>query len=279
MSRIQEAFDAVRAEPEMKAEARRFVEKQYRAQRRLRPARPLAFAALAAVCMIAVFAACGYLNETVSYVSLDAETSAELCLNRLGRVTDVRTYDEQSRALAETADPAGKDWLEAVSALSGEDTRVTIASKTDGKAEALAEQLGGEVFVSDIQSFEEARSFGMTGGKYAVCRELMACDDTADPESCRNESVTAMLGEIERCHATPEPTPVPTALPTAAPTQAPTAVPTPKPTAVPTRAPTAVPTPVQTAVPTQAPAAVPTTAPASEHHSEDHSEHHSGSHH
>ena len=137
--RIRRAFDAVRADEDLKQKTLDALERrQTRSAPRRRPL-AVAFAALALV----VLTTAGGLAYTTpaAAVSVDADASVELAVNAFGRVVGVRCYDDDAQAVVDATPVLHHAWTQAAAALSdalsGTDGATVTVSADSGHCERL----------------------------------------------------------------------------------------------------------------------------------------------
>ncbi len=197
---IRRAFDAVRADEDLKRKTLDALER-----RRTRPAprrRPLAvvFAALALV----VLTAAGGLAYTTpaAAVSVDADTSVELAVNAFGQVVGVRCYDDAAQAAVDATPVLHHNWTQAAAALSDAlsdtDAATVTLSADSGHCEGMLSD-GGEAgltcYALDPETAQAARDAGLSLGKYRAYLALSALDPTVT----QADAGEMTMGEIQQC--------------------------------------------------------------------------------
>ena len=197
--RIRRAFDAVRADEDLKRKTLDALE------RRTRPAprrRPLA-AALAALALAVLTAAGGLAYATpAAAVSVDADASVELAVNAFGRVVGVTCYDEAAQAAVDATPVLHHHWTQAAAALSGAlsktDGATVTVSADSGHCEGLLSAGGAAgltCYALDPEAAREAREAGLSLGKYRAYLTLSALDPTVT----QDEAGEMTMGELQQC--------------------------------------------------------------------------------
>ena len=199
---IRRAFDAVRADEDLK---RKTLSALARRRRPRTVRRPLA-AALAALALVVLTTAGGLAYATpAATVSVDAGTSVELAVNAFGRVVDVRGYDETAQALIEESSLLHQDWTQAAAALSaalddqgaGEPVTVTVSADND-HCQALLQagtDTGLACYALSAADAAAAREAGLSLGKYRAYLAL----SVLDPSVTQEEAGEMTMGELQRC--------------------------------------------------------------------------------
>ena len=197
--RIRRAFDAVRADEDLKRKTLDALE------RRTRPAprrRPLA-AALAALALAVLTAAGGLAYATpAAAVSVDADASVELAVNAFGRVVGVRCYDGGAQAVVDATPVLHHSWTQAAAALSdalaeGGSVSVTVSADS-GHCEGLLSAGGAAgltCYALDPEAAQAARVAGLSLGKYRAYLTLSALDPTVT----QDEAGEMTMGELQQC--------------------------------------------------------------------------------
>lgn len=176
---------------------------------------------LAAACaaLVLLLGGGGYwaVAAPVSYVSIDAAPSVELCLNRFDRVVSVTGYGENGELALEGLDLKGKTYTDAIDILLSSEamapylTDLTITVATDHERHEAAllsgiescagyQRHGVESYCADVSDWKAAHGCGMSLGKYAAAQALMDCDDTVSLEDCRDMTMGQLKTHIAACH-------------------------------------------------------------------------------
>lgn len=205
--RIKEAFDAVRAEEELKEKTRVFLAESMHGRRRTKRAHYRA--AVSAACLLFLFLG-GYwlyLMPTAE-ISIDINPSLELGVNRFDRVVSVNALNEDGQTLAEALDLTFADYSEAVDQILGSEQ---ISSLLSGDAEMVITVIGPEgaqterilsgvrtctgnqrnihCYSAGAEEAEAAREAGLSYGKYRAFLELRTLDPDITPEQVRDMSM------------------------------------------------------------------------------------------
>lgn len=197
--RLRRAFDAVRADEDLKRRTRNALQgRQMRSAPRRRPM----VAAFAALALVILTAAGGLAYATpAAAVSVDADTSVELAVNAFGRVVGVRCYDDTAQALVDATPVLHQDWTQAAAALSDalaeEGVTVTVSADS-GHCERLltaAGNAGLTCYALDTEDAQAARDAGLSLGKYRAYLALSALD----PSVTQAEAGEMTMGELQQC--------------------------------------------------------------------------------
>ena len=197
--RIRRAFDAVRADEDLKRKTLDALERRTRPAPRRRPL-AVAFAALA---LVVLTAAGGLPYATpAAAVSVDADASVELAVNAFGRVVGVRCYDGGAQAVVDATPVLHHSWTQAAAALSdalaeGGSVSVTVSAGS-GHCEGLLSAGGAAgltCYALDPEAAREAREAGLSLGKYRAYLTLSALDPTVT----QDEAGEMTMGELQRC--------------------------------------------------------------------------------
>lgn len=211
---IRAAFDAVHAEPELKAAARAAVAKRARRQRSY--ARPVRLALATAACAAVVVLGGGWLYLTpTAHISIDVNPSLELGINRFDRVVTVQGWNDDGTALAETLDVKNLTYTEAVdtilqsetiTALVEQDAVVEIGVIGDDDARCARMLAGVEscaqehqnthCYQAGTQEVEDAHDCGLSYGKYRAYQQLAALDPSVTPEEVQSMTMREIRDRI-----------------------------------------------------------------------------------
>lgn len=198
--RIRRAFDAVRADEDLK---RKTLDALERRQTRSAPRRRPLAAALAALALVALTAAGGLAYTTpAAAVSVDADASVELAVNAFGRVVGVTCYDEAAQAAVDATPVLHHAWTQAAAALSdalSETDGATVTVSADsGHCERLLSDGGAAgltCYALDPETAQAAREAGLSLGKYRAYLALSALDPTVT----QDEAGEMTMGELQQC--------------------------------------------------------------------------------
>lgn len=210
------AFDAVRAPQDWKEGV--FARMEREAARTKRPSRRRWAVAAAVACFVClIFGGCTYFAMPVSYLSIDINPSLQLGINRLDRVVTVTGYNREGEQLASSLHLLFRPYADALEEImSAQDTRkylkkdlpVTIAVESDNeeKGEEMLETVShcanahhhGNVSCShaDPGLAQEARSLGISLGKYQVYLELQALDPSITPQEAQSLTMRELRERI-----------------------------------------------------------------------------------
>lgn len=197
--RLRRAFDAVRADADLKNKTLDALERR---RTRFAPRRRPMAAAFAALALVILTAAGGLAYTTpAAAVSVDADTSVELAVNAFGRVVGVRCYDDTAQALVDATPVLHQDWTQAAAALSDalseEGVTVTVSADS-GHCERLLSDAGSAgltCYTLDTDDTQAARDAGLSLGKYRAYLALSALDPTVT----QADAGEMTMGELQRC--------------------------------------------------------------------------------
>lgn len=200
---IKEAFDAVRAEPELKDSAMAYIAAQREKRRNpflFRWARMAAAAACMALLFFGGYGTAVYF-QPVSVISVDINPSLELGINAFDRVISVDSYNDDGRLLAEGLSLRNRNCFDAVEAIIASDTVQSLMAGEDaliltvvgGDTEEtislcskLEDRVGGventhcRSAVAEV--VEEAHHCGLSYGKYLAYLEALEGNGELTPE-------------------------------------------------------------------------------------------------
>lgn len=210
MTRLNEAFDAVRASEALKTQTAQAVVREMRAGGARRRGRRLLPALAVAVCLLLAAGLGGhalyYTPTTV--LSIDINPSLEMDINRFDRVIALNGYNDDGAALAAALDVQNLRYDEAVDALlanatiadclaRGEELAIAVVQAQDDAAQssAVLDYVSGctdrhenahcyALEAGDAQ-LAEAHEAGLSCGKYHVYQELLAYDPSLTAEEAR----------------------------------------------------------------------------------------------
>lgn len=175
-----------------------------------------------AACLLAVLIGCGawlWLKQT-ALVSLDINPSAELRLNRFGRVISTQTYNDAGADLLAETDVRGMTAQDALFVLLNSGAEflmqadcVTLTVQSDSDTLGLLSQIEmaasaavpeqTQVICRGVNSalVEEAHSYGVTAGKYLALLDLQSADPSIDMEQYAHCGIDEIIQETERRQA------------------------------------------------------------------------------
>lgn len=210
MTRLNEAFDAVRASEALKSQTAQAVVREMRAGGARRRGRRLLPALAVAVCLLVAAGLGGhalyYTPTTV--LSIDINPSLEMDINRFDRVIALNGYNDDGAALAAALDVQNLRYDEAVDELlanativdclaRGEELAIAVVQAQDDAAQsgAVLDYVSGctdrhenahcyALEAGDAQ-LAEAHDAGLSCGKYHVYQELLAYDPSLAAEEAQ----------------------------------------------------------------------------------------------
>lgn len=214
-NKIQDAFEYVTADSDLKESAREFLAVQRRKKSPVFLHQPI-YRILAAACMLFVllcgaggYAGYSWLFAPVSYISIDVNPSVELALNRLDRVISVSAYNKQGEELLAGLSLRGKKYTTAIDLiaesrilrkyLAADEELVLTVAADSSREEALKEGVekscrhighGSRSVSVDLDVVSQAHGHGLSVGKYSAWLQLSQYDDSVTVEECRDMSMT-----------------------------------------------------------------------------------------
>lgn len=209
-NRIQEAFDHIHADTDLKANTADFVcdrTNQYQKSHYFSYQR---FAAVVVCLLLVLVGQKGYsvYFTPVSTISIDVNPSIEFSVNRFDKVIDVESYNEDGEMLVSSMNVRFLDYKKALNLLLHNENMasyltpdqtviITVFGASDQKSDEMLASLATytdsyeNVHCSSGRSEEvtEAHSFGLSCGKYRAFLELQALDPSITVEDIRELSM------------------------------------------------------------------------------------------
>ena len=212
-NRIQEAFQHIHAEEELKNKTKAYLARRSQDSQRCkrRGARRLVPAVASLLLILLIGSGCWLYFRPTAVISIDINPSLELGINRFDKVVSVTGYNEDGQELAESLDIKYMDYDKAVRALL-ESQKIT---ELLAQEEALSIGVGGSdqrqcervlsamesyteghanshCYSADLQELEDAHQAGLSYGKYQAFLELRELDPTVTVEEVQGMT----MGEI-----------------------------------------------------------------------------------
>lgn len=207
-NKIQQAFDNIQADTQLKESTRQFLYANRRKKARKKTGLILVLA-----CMILSFTAgmWGYswFQTPVSYVSIDVNPSMELALNSLDRVVSAYSYNTEGAEILNGLSLNGKKYTDAIKTIMGSSAMntyltadpelvFTVASDKDREvileagAADTSRQMGHDCHsvCTDIETAALAHDSGLSLGKYNAYLLLNQYDDTITVDQCRDMTMS-----------------------------------------------------------------------------------------
>lgn len=204
MNKINEAFEGIKAEEELKKSTMEFIAQQ-RSQR-LNPQKNIVRYSLAAAAVIIFTLALGIYEMwfvPVTVVSIDVNPSLELRVNRLDRVLSAKAFNDDGTEILDSLSVTGKNYEQAIDTVlndsefseylnSDSNLTFTVASENDeeiiSRINGCLKNTGqqGVCIAASSDAVNEAHSLGLSLGKYQAYLEISQYDNTITPEDCRN---------------------------------------------------------------------------------------------
>lgn len=216
--RIHDAFDSVKAEPQLKEATKQFLS-QERAKRTKHSKRQAFQVKLAAACLALTLALGigGYtwIQTPVSYVGIDVNPSIELALNRLNRIVSVKGYNEEAEEILKGLSLKGKGYREAIDAIIGSDemevyltdeselvfTVAADSGREDELTSGIESCMGHSGHAStnvsmDVEDVTKAHSHGISLGKYHAWMKLNQYEEAVTIDECKDMSMSEIHDRI-----------------------------------------------------------------------------------
>lgn len=242
MNKIQQAFDSIHADPQLKERTKRSLAEERLRRTRRKPGLILA-CTLLCTAFVLFLGLRGYawIQTPISYVSIDVNPSIELALNRLDRVVAVSAYNVEGAGILDGLSLKGKRYTDAIQAIMGssamddylaDDSELVFTVASDGEHQVRLEAEAADMSMqmghschsisTDMATAAQAHDNGLSLGKYNAYLQLKQYDDAVTIDECREMTVAEIRalilqyqqGEKEK---TQEPPPSPTATPTPTP--------------------------------------------------------------
>lgn len=196
-SRVQDAFDKIHAENELKNRTIELIENKTNGYRKRRIISPRRLVAAAACFVLLLSVGIGHFAYTTPAfaISIDVNPSIELGVNCFNKVVTVDTYNEDGNAIMSDIDVYNLDYEEALERIltdkdmeeyitQNELIAVTVCGKNEKKNNEILDHVASctaaykNVHCSSGNSHETdaAHEAGMSCGKYKAFLELQALD-------------------------------------------------------------------------------------------------------
>lgn len=215
MNKINEAFEGIKAEEELKKSTIEFISQQ-RSQC-LKPQKNIVKYSFAAVAVIIFTLAVGIYEMwfvPVTVVSIDVNPSLELRVNRLDRVLAAKAFNDDGTEILNSLSVTGKNYEQAINTVLNDSEfseylnsdsllTFTVASVNDGEIishiNGCLKNAGqkGICITSSSEAVNEAHSLGLSLGKYQAYLEISQYDKTITPEDCRDMTMKE-LNDLKR---------------------------------------------------------------------------------
>ena len=218
-NRIRRAFDQVRAEDDLKQNTEAFLRKETHGfgGRNHRPGR--LFLSLAAAGMAFVILASSYFYAIPAYaISLDADSSVELQVNRMERVISVKGINEKGQTLARSARVFFMKYTDALETIMGndavrgdltkdQDISITVVGESMEKSEKMTDTISACAYAhlpnvscmcGNREEAYAAREAGLPLGKYRAFLALKEYDPGITVEQISNMTMREIRERIER---------------------------------------------------------------------------------
>lgn len=217
-NKIHDAFDSIKADPQLVEAAKQTILKKYRKKQHWIH-RSVFQGALATVCMALVLAAgiggYSWIQTPVSYVSIDVNPSIELALNRIDRVVSVTAFNAEGAKILKDLSLKGQKYTDAIDRIvESSDMRAYLTDKSElvftvaadssreSELKAGVEQCSGHIehksesVSADIEVVPQAHDHGLSLGKYYAYLQLNQYDESVTVDECRDMSMAEIHGLI-----------------------------------------------------------------------------------
>lgn len=204
MNKINEAFEEIKAEEELKKNTMKFIAQQR--SRHLNPQKNIVRYSLAAAAVIIFTLSLGIYEMwfvPVTVVSIDVNPSLELRVNRLDRVLDAKAFNDDGTEILDSLSVTGKNYEQAINTVLSNsefseylnsDSLLTFTVASENDEEIISRINGclkntgkqGVCVSASSDAVNEAHSLGLSLGKYQAYLEISQYDNTITPEDCRN---------------------------------------------------------------------------------------------
>lgn len=217
-NRIQDAFDNIKADSQLKESTKQFLHKRY--EKKMDSSHRMAiryvFSFVCAV-LVLITGTAGYswIQTPVSYVSIDVNPSIELSLNRFDRVVSVKAYNVEGEEIIEGLSLNGKKYTDAIQIVVESDRMsvyltgkpelvLTVAADEERKNELETGVKhcvgymgkGCHNALADIETVPQAHECGLSFGKYNAWLKLSQYDNTITASDCKHMSMAQIQGLI-----------------------------------------------------------------------------------
>lgn len=220
-NKIQDAFDQIKADPQVAEITKQFLSKkqQEKSKRIFRPIFQKTFA-IACIIFILAMGISSYLwiQMPVSYVSIDVNPSIELVLNRFDRVVSVEAYNMEGEGILKGLSLKGKKYTDAIDTIVDSEemklyltddselvftvaTNIARENKLFAGVEVCSSHIGHNChsISTDIGAVSQAHNNNISIGKYYAWLQLNQYDDTVTVDECKNMSISE-IHELIREH-------------------------------------------------------------------------------
>lgn len=197
-------FDNVHAEDELIRRTKKMINEQTQI---VSPKQRIYSRRLTAVCACLVLIVAGiggyqFYMVSVSAISVDVNPSIELEVNRMDKIVDVNSYNDDGQELADSVNLKNLSYSEALDVLmnsaimssyleKGEFVSITVIGSTDEKSEEMLTKISSCKYASqknvscqcrNKEEVEAAHEVGLSRGKYRAYLELQALDPSVTVE-------------------------------------------------------------------------------------------------
>lgn len=226
---IRQAFQQVRAEPQLKENTRRYLSQVCRQRQRRRKSAPLRRAVCAAALCCLVLAAVGgyklYFTPT-SVISIDINPSIELDVNRFDRIIGVQGRNEDGQALADTLDILYLEYDQAVDMVLASPTvtacleqdeflSIAVVQSDETQGQQILEYVSActahtphsHCYGIQQQQAEDAHSLGLSYGKYLIYQQLQQYGADYTPQQVNDMTMRQLqqiLEQLQTGSSTPQ---------------------------------------------------------------------------
>lgn len=215
-SKIQAAFDQIRAEDALKERTKAFVHAKTQGRRQDR-ARRRAFALAMACLTVLLLGGGGYLSYAmpVAAIGVDVNPSIELAVNIFDRVVGVTGYNEDGVRLAEELGVQNMRYLDAIEVVlssqpvasclqRGMTLELTVACASQEKAQAMQSLIADntgipsqQIYCCNQEEAQQAHEAGLSLGKYRVFLLLQEVDPDVDVQAVQGLTMRELRELLE----------------------------------------------------------------------------------
>lgn len=215
---IHDAFDNIKADPQMKEATKRYLAGRCQKKSSLFANHAFYRTFAAACAMLLLVAGIGgyhWANQPVSYVSIDINPSIELGLNRFEWVVSAVAYNPEGEQILQELSLKGKKYTEAIDLVVESEAMAPYLEKEDELVFTVAAQGSREEVIeagvarcsghiqhsshsvnADMETVNLAHDNGMSVGKYNAYLQLSEYDSTVTVDECRHMSMSQIHGML-----------------------------------------------------------------------------------
>lgn len=222
-NRIQEAFQDIHAEEELKNKTKAYLAQRNQKawRRKAGGVRRLVPAAASLLLILLIGSGCWMYFRPTAVISIDINPSLELGINRFDKVISVKGYNEDGRELAESLDIKYMDYDKAVRALLESRTitellarqevlSIGVGGSDQGQCERVLTSMesctdghaNSHCYSTDLEELEAAHQAGLSYGKYQAFLELRELDPAVTVEEIQGMTMREIRDRIAKLSGT-----------------------------------------------------------------------------